>query len=165
MWGGGIGERAGSGLFLLGEGYAADGGFEVGFNLFFEFGGTVPVGVGEAWVFLLEELVEVVFGIDFCDIGVTEEEGFIEEGVLDILEELGEGGEELGEGGGEFFFMVIAAGDGEGVLCDVFGADFEDEGGAFFDPLPHFIATTEVTGVDFDFDGVVGVGDILDILF
>lgn len=77
MGAGFAGDDAFAGLFVAIEGDAADGDFEVGFDLFFDFWGAVPVGVGEAGIFVFEEFVEVFFGVDFDGVGFAEGEGTV----------------------------------------------------------------------------------------
>lgn len=77
MFAGFVSEYAFAGGFVAWKGDAADGDFEVVFDLFFDFGGAVPVSVGEAGVFVFEEFVEVLFGVDLNRISFAEGEGSV----------------------------------------------------------------------------------------
>ncbi len=84
--------------------------------------------------------------------------GALAEVGLDGVEDSGDVGQELGAGDGLFLASVPTGGE-EGVAGEITRADFDADGHAFFDPAPHFLAATDVAGIEFDFEGVAVVRD------
>ena len=126
---------------------------------------AVPVGQGEAAFVAFEVVLELIAGVD--DAGVVFAEGFsaFQEGVLDVLQRVGDRREEVGAFDALLVFgALVAAGHEDAVVVHVALADFQPDGHAFLDPAPGLFAAAEITGVEFDADGLAVIGRCLEVL-
>jgi len=161
--GAGFGGEAAGGV----EGDTADGDLEVFRQLVFDGGVAAPVGEGEAAVdfrfvgVLGREVgVDVVLGVELLGIFRAEGAGAFEERILNVVEGGHDRGDEFAAGGGSAVLgALVAATPEDAILVHVARADFDEEGDAFLDPLPDFVAAAEVAGVHFDFEGLVVIAD------